>query len=151
MAKRIRSPRFPQLALPANLRAWLNSPGEQALRERMRRLRDLPQERALREQLRQLRDLLETPPAKAPKHKRRKGGGRKRALSVDTITRLRAVYQKALRSRPKLAMTSLAYKFLRKRLPQAERDVSDRTLYRHIIYPVRSGQNNAALNLSKTK
>jgi hypothetical protein len=137
MAKRIRSPRFPQLALPANLRAWLNSPGEQALRERMRRLRDLPQERALREQLRQLRDLLETPPRK--KDKRTYAGGRPPILTDDEIDRLQAVYrmaEPAIRRRERKQSDDV-FEELRRLLPKNKHGISDPTLRRLIVRPLR--------------
>src|SRR5262245_39346026 len=123
MAKGIRPPYFPQFDPRV-------SPEAKARRDLGQRLAmpkiDLtpPPSKRLREQ-----------PAQ---RKRRKGGGRRPALSTDTVTRLRTAYRNALRSKPKLAGSSLAYKFLHGRLPEAERNVSDRTLMRWIISVIRT-------------
>jgi len=79
--------------------------------------------------------LRERPPRS---RKRREGGGRPPALSAATTERLEKAYQTELKRKPQLAKTSLALKFLKRWLPEAERNVSDRTLVRWIIKPVRT-------------
>jgi len=108
------------------------------IREDAERWREHPLVREEAPKLRQLAEALRRPPPPQPsaspsKRKRRQGAGRKLALSSDTIMRLRRAYQNALRQNPKLAIPRLAYKFLRKLLPEAECSVSNRTLSRHII------------------
>jgi hypothetical protein len=96
-----------------------------------------------------LRQVLRAPPsASAPsKQKQRKGKGRPGKLSADTIVRLQKAYKEQLKEKPKFAVGERAYRFLRPLLPQSERGVSDRTLYRYIINPVQIDKNRALTKL----
>jgi hypothetical protein len=129
-------------------------PSPQSLRNLLRQLKkgaerwsEHPLAHESQENLRQLAEMLRVnppPPPSAPsKQKQRKGQGRPGKLSADTIVRLRQAYQKRLKDRPKFAVGERAYKFLRGLLPESERGVSDRTLYRCIIKPVRTDKNRA--------
>ena len=130
-----------------------SSPSPQSLRNLLHQLKkgaerwsEHPLAHESQENLRQLAEVLRVnnPPPSAPsKQKQRKGQGRPGKLSADTIVRLRQAYQKRLKARPKFAVGERAYKFLRGLLPESERGVSDRTLYRCIIKPVWTDKNQA--------
>jgi hypothetical protein len=126
------------------------SPSPQSLRNLLRQLKkgterwsEHPLAHETPENLRQLAKVLRAPPPpSAPsKQKQRKGQGRPGKLSADTIVRLQQAYQKRLKARPKFAVGERACKFLRRLLPESERGVSNRTLYRCIINPVRNDKN----------
>ena len=129
------------------------SPSPQSLRNLLRQLEkgaerwsEHPLAHESQKNLRQLAEMLRVnnPPPSAPsKQKQRKGQGRPGKLSADTIARLRPLYQERLEDRPKFAVGERACKFLRRLLPEFERGVSDRTLYRCIINPVRNDKNRA--------
>jgi hypothetical protein len=122
MVKRIRSPHFPQLAQPASLRAWLNSPKERALRERTRRLHDA----------------LETSPTKPPRGKRKHAGGAPPKLTPEEVALLRATYREAEPAiRRRECKQSDVFDDLRELLPKNKRGISDPTLRRLIIRPLR--------------
>ena len=98
------------------------------------------------ENLRQLAEVLRVnppSPSASSKQKQRKGQGRPGKLSADTIARLQQVYRERLKAKPKFAVGERAYRFLRRLLPESERGVSDRTLYRYIIQPVQIDKNRA--------
>jgi hypothetical protein len=131
-----------------------SSPSPQSLRNLLHQLKkgaerwsEHPLAHESQENLRQLAEVLRVnppPPPSAPsKQKQRKGQGRPGKLSADTIARLRPLYQERLEDRPKFAVGERAYKFLRGLLPESERGVSDRTLYRCIIKPVWTDKNQA--------
>jgi hypothetical protein len=128
------------------------SPSPQSLRNLLRQLKkgaerwsEHPLAHEPQESLRQLAEVLRAPPppSASNKQKQQKGQGRPGKLSADTIERLRRAYQKRLKARPKFAVGERACKFLRRLLPESERGVSDRTLYRCIINPVRNDKNRA--------
>jgi hypothetical protein len=126
------------------------SPSPQSLRNLLHQLkkgaerwREHPLAHEPQENLRQLAEVLRvnSPPSAPSKQKQQKGKGRPGKLSADTIARLRRAYKKRLKARPKFAVGERAYRFLRPLLPKSERGVSDRTLYRCIIKPVRIDKN----------
>lgn len=132
------------------------APKPQSLRDLQRQIKEdaerWREHPLVREEIPKLRRLAEAlrmkpqppqPSAPPSKQKRRKGRGRPGKLSADTIARLRGAYQKRLKAKPKFAVGERAYKFLRELLPESERGVSDRTLYRYIIKPVRNDKNPA--------
>ena len=123
------------------------SPSPQSLRNLLHQLkkgaerwREHPLAHEPQENFRQLAKVLRVnPPPSAPsEQKQRKGQGRPVKLSADTIVRLQKAYKEQLNEKPKFAVGERAYRFLRPQLPQSERGVSDRTLYRYIINPVRN-------------
>ena len=130
-----------------------SSPSPQSLRNLLHQLKkgaerwsEHPLAHESQENLRQLAEVLRVnnPPPSAPsKQKQRKGQGRPGKLSADTIVRLRQAYQKRLKARPKFAVGERVCRFLRRLLPESERGVSNRTLYRCIINPVRNDKNRA--------
>jgi hypothetical protein len=75
-------------------------------------------------------------PQKKPKQKR-KGGGRKPSFTPEEQTRLQGIYRDLLDRNPKLKSYSLAEKAMRQFLPEDKRNVSPRTLQRHVLRPVR--------------
>ena len=127
------------------------APKPQSLRDLQRqtkedaeRWREHPLVREETPKLRRLAEALRMKPqpsAPPSKQKRQEGRGRPGKLSADTIARLRGAYQKRLKAKPKSAVGRRAYTFLRGLLPESERGVSDRTLYRCIIKPVRNDKN----------
>ena len=129
------------------------SPSPQSLRNLLRQLKkgaerwsEHPLAHESQENLRQLAEVVRVnnPPPSAPsEQKQRKGQGRPVKLSADTIVRLQKAYKEQLNEKPKFAVGERAYRFLRPQLPQSERGVSDRTLYRCIINPVRNDKNRA--------
>ena len=130
------------------------SPSPQSLRNLVRQLKkgaerwsEHPLTHESQENLRQLAEVLRAnppPPPSAPsKQKQRKGRGRTPKLSAETIVRLRKAYAKQLKTKPMYAVGERACKFLRGLLPESERGVSPRTLYRCIINPVRTDKNRA--------
>ena len=129
-----------------------SSPSPQSLRNLLHQLKkgaerwsEHPLAHESQENLRQLAEVLRvnSPPSAPSKQKQQKGKGRPGKLSADTIARLRPLYQERLEDRPKFAVGERAYKFLRGLLPESERGVSDRTLYRCIIKPVWTDKNQA--------
>ena len=129
------------------------SPSPQSLRNLLRQLKkgaerwsEHPLAHEPQENLRQLAKTLRVNPPSPPapsKQKQQKGRGRTLKLSTDTIVRLQRAYREQLKDKPKFAVGERAYKFLRELLPESERGVSDRTLYRCIINPVRNDKNPA--------
>jgi hypothetical protein len=128
------------------------SPSPQSLRNLLRQLKkgaerwsEHPLAHEPQENLRQLAEVSRVnpppPPSTPSKQKQQKGQGRPGKLCADTIVRLQQAYRKRLKARPKFAVGERAYKFLRELLPESERGVSDRTLYRCIINPVRNDKN----------
>jgi hypothetical protein len=118
---------------------------QRQLKEGAARSSEHPLMRETQENFHRFAGALRRPPLRPPQPsappregKRQKGGGRRPALSPDTIVRLRTAYRNGLRRKPKLAAPSLAYKFLRGLLSETERTVSDRTLMRWVIKPVRT-------------
>jgi hypothetical protein len=141
LGKSIRPPILPQSSFDAERWCKLT----RKFTKTLERWHNHPQVQAEHDRARQLARMLRTQPRSQPppssKQTRRKDRGRPSKLSADTIARLRPIYRKLLKTKPKFAVGQPAYNFLRKLLPERERSVSDRTLYRCIVNPIRNDKS----------
>jgi hypothetical protein len=133
MAKDIRWPSLAQLS--EEFCKWHDDPRQRALREEMKRWADSPHVRALADELRRLAERwrrlqeLSEQDAPPPQPKTRRRRGRGSSLTTAEIARLRAAYRAMKPGRKRASI----YNELRRQLG---RQVSDRTLQRHVIRPM---------------
>ena len=113
----------------------------EAEREVLRRLKESPELAAEADAAvgRRLKDLRPVPPPRPQTLKpyRRKGGGRRPGMTDDEIRRGRELYRGVLRVEPKLRKEDRQRAAARVRtLLDLDPIVTDRTIIRHIIWPV---------------
>jgi hypothetical protein len=148
------SRRAEPLQLPEQLRQWLDSPEQRALRDQFKHVCESPHWRALQEQMRRLAELpsfrrqqqqlqelarqlraWQQPPKPTPKPKsKKKGAGAKPKLNSEQIAKLQQEYRHALKRDQALRKNEAALAFLR---PLLSETVSNATLLRRIVRPVR--------------
>jgi hypothetical protein len=116
-----------KLKVPQELRDWLNSPEEREARQHARRVATKP--------LQELDPSSHPRPIpKRPTRRRAKGGGMKRKLSDEQITRGRQMFRKMLSADPGWADQRQAAALLI--IEKLKLAVHPRTVQRHIINPV---------------